>query len=166
MTAWRGGRAKHRTISPLPRGTIICLRADRTARDIPRETLNHPKAMAYRIRFALTLALAATAGALALVPRPLQTLELGRAAGSQFLPRDGAYLRFAAETAAWSHPGLGAVAGALFAAIWWTPLRRMLAAPVLMLAALAGAAAVLLPSDPAAAYYAKQDYAEPYLIYA
>ena len=88
-------------------------------------------------------------------------LELGKVAALQLRASDAAYYASIAQTAFWSRFGMGTgLLVLLLVALWWAPLRRAMAvvAPVAILAAVA------CGPKPAFAYYAQQDYAEPYLI--
>ena len=88
-------------------------------------------------------------------------LELGKVAALQLRASDAAYYASIAQTAFWSRFGMGTgLLVVLLLALWWVPLRRAMA----VVAPLAILVAVACGPKPAFAYYAQQDYAEPYLI--
>ncbi len=94
-------------------------------------------------------------------PDESRGLELGKAAALQFRSSDAAYYASLARTAFWSHfemsTGLLVV---LLVIVWCVPPRSVFT----VLAPLATLVAAVCGPRPALAYYAQQDYAEPYLI--
>ncbi len=95
------------------------------------------------------------------VPDDVRGLELGKVAALQLRASDAAYYASVAQTAFWSRFGMGTgLLVVLLLVLWWAPLRRAMA----VVAPLAILVAVACGPKPALAYYAQQDYAEPYLI--
>lgn len=86
-------------------------------------------------------------------------LVLGQAAGAQFQPSDGSFIQTTAmiRGATWINSAISFVGALLLAAIWWNPMKRLIAAITV------GALALASISD-ARAYYDKTDWAETYFI--
>ncbi len=103
------------------------------------------------------------AGLLNATTNTAATIQSAETAGDQFAASDGTAVTTTVHAYLWQSigaPGFGLAL--VLVAIWWKPIRRGIV-PALALGTVALGTDVVAP-EPAYAYYAQHDYAEPYTI--